>query len=242
MGQAHIGTSGFSYQHWKVIFYPEDLPQRSYLEYYAQHFRTVELNNTFYAMPKPKTCSSWRERTPEGFCFVVKLNRWISHARRLANCTEQLNTYLDAVCELGHKLGPVLVQLPPGFNVHPARLDSFLSICPKDHRWALEFRNRSWLCSDVYMVLRNYNAALVVHDLIADHPHEVTADWVYLRYHGPTGGDSSYTNEYLEGEARRIKQYLCEGLDVYGYFNNDACGYAVQNAKYLLSRLPAPVK
>ncbi|MCK4601191.1 MAG: DUF72 domain-containing protein [Phycisphaerae bacterium] len=230
-GKAHIGTSGFSYGHWKGVFYGDDVPQRQWLEYYAEHFDTVELNNTFYSMPREKTCRSWRQRTPEGFCFAVKLNRLITHRKRLADCGELLGAYLKAVDHLGEKLGPVLVQLPPRFGADPSRLDVFLEICPTDHRWAVEFRDPSWLCEEVYAVLRARNAALVVHDLIKDHPREVTADFMYLRFHGPSRRYAGcYTRQALAAAAKRIREHLAAGLDVCAYFNNDIAGHAVRNA------------
>lgn len=232
-----IGTSGFSYSHWRGIFYPQEMAQSLWLEYYAGRFDTVELNNTFYAMPKSQTCRNWRRRTPEGFSFTVKLNRWITHRKRLADCGDPLGAYLDAVGELGEKLGAILVQLPPNFRVNADRLDEFLSKCPAGFRWALEFRNPTWLCEEVYDVLRRHGAALVVHDLIENHPRVVTADWVYLRYHGPAGGDTSYTVRYLSRQAGEINQHRSAGRDVYAYFNNDVGGHAVRNAQTLLGCL-----
>ena len=229
--QAHIGTSGFTYDHWREVFYPEELPKRQWLEYYAKRFETVEINSTFYHMPGEKVCNSWRRRTPEGFCFVVKLNRFITHRKRLIECGELLDSFVSAVEHLGAKLGPILVQLPPRWQADPERLKSFLKICAPRGRWAVEFRDPSWLCEEVYSVLRKRRAALVVHDLIDDHPREVTADFVYLRFHGP--GESCagcYPSQALQDAAASIKSFLSAGLEVFAYFNNDVGGYAVRNA------------
>jgi len=232
IGKAYIGTSGFTYEHWRDVFYPPDVPQKRWLEFYAQHFETTELNNTFYAMPRPNVCLGWRERTPEGFCFAVKLNRLITHRKRLADSSGLLDRYLHAAGNLGEKLGPILVQLPPHWHANPQRLDEFLGICPRRHRWAVEFRDETWLCEEVFEILRKHNAALCIHDIIADHPWVVTADWLYLRYHGSGGAvyAGDYPANYLNEQAHRIGQELHAGRDVYAYFNNDALGYAVRNA------------
>ena len=227
----HVGTSGFTYQHWREVFYPGDVPQKRWLEYYAGHFDTVEINTTYYHMPRESVCESWRRRTPDAFSFVLKLNRFITHRKRLADCGDLLESFLAAADKLGDKLGPFLVQLPPRFGADALRLAAFLKICPKRHLWAFEFRDPSWLCEEVYAVLRGRGAALVVHDLIEDHPRVTTADWTYMRYHGPGGRyRGCYTPQMLREQAGFIRGYLSAGLDVYAYFNNDVEGHAVRNA------------
>ena len=227
-GEVRIGTSGFSYPHWRGVFYPAGVAQAKWLEYYAERFSTVELNNTFYAMPKAETCKAWHDRTPDDFRFVVKLNRIITHRKRLVGCDRLLGDYLAAASQLAPKLAGVLVQLPPNLKASPAVLDAFLKACPEQYRWALEFRNETWLCDEVYDVLRSHKAALVVHDMIAGHPRVVTADWVYLRYHGPDGGDTSYSPKQLKAQAHFIEGYREDGLDVLAYFNNDVGGHAMR--------------
>lgn len=234
MARAWIGTSGFTYKHWRDVFYPEGVPQKRWLEYYAGRFGTVELNNTFYAMPREKTCASWAARTPEDFLFAVKLTRIITHRWRLMHSEELLARFLEAARALGSKLGPVLVQLPPRWQADPARLAAFFDMAPKERRWCVEFRDPSWLRDDVYRVLRDHNAALVIHDLIPDHPRVVTADWVYLRYHGAGAKYAgSYGREELSGAAKMIRGFLEKRLEVFAYFNNDAEGKAVRNAAAL---------
>ena len=226
-----IGTSGFTYDHWRGVFYPDGVPQKRWLEYYAEHFDTVEVNTTYYHMPRENVCESWRRRTPEGFSFVLKLNRFITHRRKLLDCGDLLNSFLAAADGLGDKLGPILVQLPPRFAADPGRLEDFLAICPERYRWAFEFRDESWLCEDVYAALRGRGAALVVHDLIEPHPRVTTADWTYLRYHGPAGPYAGcYPPHRLRRQAEQIRRYLAAGLGVYAYFNNDVEGHAVRNA------------
>ena len=242
-GHVRIGTSGFTYDHWKDVFYPPDVPTRAWLEFYAERSDTVEINTSYYHMPRPNVCASWRERSPQAFCFVMKLYGGITHRRRLENCEGLLVNYLDAVGRLEEKLGPILVQLPPRFTADPARLDAFLRTGPPDRRWAVEFRHPSWLCDEVYAVLREHRAALVVHDLLRDHPDVVTAGWAYLRFHGAGeqyGG--SYTDAMLRAAARRIREHVAQGRDVYAYFNNDAHGHAVKNAlrlKEIVAARPA---
>lgn len=232
--RAYIGTSGFTYPHWKGVFYPDNVPQKRWLEYYAQHFGTVELNNTFYAMPRPETCATWRARTGPDFLFAVKLNRVLTHRFRLLRAREWLDRYIDAVDHLGDKLGPVLVQLPPKWHADPQRLDDFLQLASKRLRWCLEFRDPAWLCEDVYRVLRAHGAGLVIHDLLPDHPREITADFTYLRFHGPGGkGDMAYDAPQLKEAAREIRAFLKKKLTVFAYFNNDVHGHAVQNAQSL---------
>ena len=238
----HIGASGFTYDHWREVFYPRDVPQRRWLEFYAQHFDTVELNNTFYTLPRESTFEAWHDRTPKDFLFAVKLHRVVTHRYRLMHSQEWLEKFLQAAACLSGKLGPLLVQLPPRWKADPPRLDDFLAAVPghvpggKALRVAVEFRDANWLCDAVYAVLARHNAALVVHDLIADHPRELTADFAYLRYHGPGAAhDSNYSRRELADQADLIGKWQAKGLEVFAYFNNDAAGHAIVNARDLKS-------
>lgn len=229
--RARIGTSGYSYKHWKGVFYPDDVPQRRWLEYFAERFDTVELNNPFYSMPTEDKCDGWRERAPQGFVYAVKMNRVITHRKYLKDSDRTIGDYLDAVDRLGERLGPVLVQLPPNWHADLARLDDFLDRVPTGYRWAVEFRDPDWLAEPTFDILRKHNAALVVHDLIDNHPAPPTADWTYRRYHGAAGKyQGQYTPQKLRAEADRILEDLEAGRDVYAYFNNDVGGYAVRDA------------
>ena len=232
--QCRIGTSGFSYQHWRDVFYPPEVPQRRWLEHYAAHFDTVELNSTFYHLPRADTFDSWRERAGEGFCFALKISRFITHRKYLVDCREPLALFLGRAERLEDRLGPLLIQLPPALQKDVKRLDGFLRLCPRRRRWAVEFRNPTWLCPEVFEVLREHGAALCIHDLVADHPEEVTAGFVYRRFHGSGkryGG--SYSARTLAASARQIRGWLQGGLDVFAYFNNDQKAYAVSNARDL---------
>ncbi len=235
-GRLRIGTSGYQYDHWSGIFYPENIRKREWFIYYAQHFDTVEINNTFYHLPKAKTFQRWHDQAPPGFCYTLKFSRYGSHLKKLKESKQSIGQFMERAAHLGRFLGPILVQLPPRWKANPSRLADFLAAAPSDQRWAVEFRDPSWLCDEIYEILRAYDAALCIHDLIEDHPRVLTADWVYLRYHG-AGDGGEYTAAYLSRQAGAIQDYLSSGLDVFAYFNNDAEGYAVGNAGDLRRRV-----
>ncbi|MFO7956085.1 MAG: DUF72 domain-containing protein [Candidatus Brocadiia bacterium] len=228
-GSFRVGTSGWQYDHWSGRFYPDDLPKDEWFGYYAQHFDTVEVNNTFYHLPEPETFDDWFEQAPEGFCYVLKFSRYGTHLKHLKDPEDTIGLFMERARRLGPTLGPILVQLRPNWHVNVERLAGFLEAAPEDQRWAVEFRDETWLCDEVFDLLREHEAALCIHDMIEDHPREVTADWVYLRYHGAdTWGD--YSHQALSAQAQIIQDYLDRGLDVYAYFNNDANAYSVSNA------------
>jgi uncharacterized protein YecE (DUF72 family) len=241
VAQLLIGTSGWTYASWKGIFYPADLPSRRYLEFYSREFSTTEVNYSFYHLPRPGTYEKWAAQVPAPFIFALKASRFITHVKRLADVNEAWATFVQNALSLGPHLGPVLLQFPPSFRPDRRKLAAFLKRAqepaPKSHsvRLAFEFRHESWFTEEVYALLRRHNAALC----IADSPryprrNEVTADFVYVRFHGRTDlVASKYTEAELGEEAKRIKRYLRDGLDVYVYFNNDALGHAVANARTL---------
>lgn len=228
-GRLRIGTSGYQYDHWKGVFYPDDIPKKEWFQHYTSAFDTVEINNTFYNLPAEKTFEAWRESAPAAFLFALKFSRFGTHIKKLKDSEEPIERFLERARQLGDTLGPILVQLPGNWRANPERLADFLQKAPSDYRWSLEVRDESWLSDEVYSVLEEHNAALCLHDMIENHPEQLTADWTYLRYHGDhyTG---SYSDSYLKSQAERIRGYLDNGRDVYAYFNNDEAGYAVQNA------------
>jgi len=232
VGSFRIGTSGYQYSHWRDVFYPARLPKRRWFEYYARHFGTVEINNTFYNLPETDTFRQWREAAPEDFCYALKFSRYGTHVKRLKDPGEPVRRFLERAELLGDKLGPILVQLPPKWSVNPRRLAAFLAVIPRRYRCTVEVRDASWLCEEVYAVLAEHNAALCIHDMIPDHPRVLTADFVYLRFHGDHYR-GSYTHQALTAQARKVQDYLGRGMDVYAYFNNDEKGYAVRNAAAL---------
>ena len=234
-----IGTSGYQYKHWKGDFYPKKLPVKDWFEYYARHFNTVEINNTFYRMAQAETFAEWKEAAPKDFCYAIKYSRFGTHLKKLKDPEGHVDYFLERVIHLGDTLGPVLVQLPPNWKRNLERLQKFLEVTPKDLRWAVEVRDPDWLSEEFYEVLRTENAALVIHDMIPHHPRVVTADWTYLRYHGQNYS-GSYSEEQLSAIAGDIRDHQEHGRDVFAYFNNDLGGHAVWNAIALKKMLGQP--
>jgi len=228
----HIGTSGYEYNHWRGVFYPKELPHRDWFGHYAEAFDTVEMNNTFYSLPEGETFDAWRDRAPQRFLYALKFSRYGSHLKHLKNPKETIGLFIKRAERLGPHLGPILVQLPPQWNADAERLDAFLDAAPPNHLWAVEFRNPSWLGEPIYDVLRRHRAALCLHDLIEDHPEVQTTGWIYRRFHG-AGKGGAYSHQALTAAAQRIKANLADGADVFAYFNNDAQGFAVDNARAL---------
>ena len=228
-GTLRIGTSGFHYSHWKGVFYPDSVPKAKWFLHYAQHFDTVEINNTFYHLPSAAAFDLWKKQAPLGFVYALKFNRYGSHWMRLKKPRQTIGNFLAVAERLGKFLGPILVQLPPHWRVDARRLENFLAAAPRALRWTVEFRDPSWLCGEVYAVLERHGAGLCVHDMIKDHPRVITSPWTYVRYHGQRYAES-YSAQKLAAEAKWIKRMLASGRDVYVYFNNDAQGYAVKNA------------
>jgi uncharacterized protein YecE (DUF72 family) len=235
-----IGTSGYNYKHWaNGVFYPPGLLQKKWLEFYCEHFNIVELNVTFYRLPKKKTFLNWHTRTPKGFHFAIKGNRFITHIKRLKDCNESVRLFSQEAAGLKDKLKVILWQMPPSLKIDIKNLESFCkllkTICPEKVRHVFEFRERSWFVQKVYKLLEDFNYSLC----IADSPQwpkieKTTSNFVYLRFHGGKRlYGSQYSKEELEDWAKDITGWLREDKDVYAFFNNDAYGYAVQNAKEL---------
>jgi uncharacterized protein YecE (DUF72 family) len=229
------------YRDWRGIVYPADLVQRKWFEHYTGLFDTVEINNTFYRLPPASTVEAWAAQAPPGFAYALKLGGFGSHRMKLRDAASWLPNHLDRARRLGSALGPNLVQLPPRWKRNSERLDEFLSVAPTSMRWAVELRDASWLHDDVFEVLRRHGAALCLHDLLADHPWELTTDWTYVRFHGPEALERKYWGRYGERRlaplADRLDAWLEQGCDVYGYFNNDHEGAAVEDARWLARRL-----
>lgn len=232
-GTIRIGTSGYQYPHWRGCFYPRELPQKDWFGFYASRFGTVEINNTFYHLPDAKTWTEWNRRAPDGFCYAVKLNRYITHLKRLKDAKAPLERFIKRARRLDEHLGPILAQLPPHWGVNPKRLAEFLEATSSKCRWCVEFRDPSWLTPHVYELLRQHEVALCLHDRIEDHPRVLTASWTYLRFHGDRY-HGTYSSQKLTAVAGWVREQAAEGMDVYAYFNNDAEGYAVRNAADLI--------
>jgi uncharacterized protein YecE (DUF72 family) len=240
MKPVRIGCSGWSYQSWRGRLYPKGLPQSRWLERYAEVFDTVELNSTFYRLPRESAVTDWVERTPDGFLFAVKASRYLTHVKRLAGLRDGVARFYDRIASLAAspKMGPVLWQLPANFHRDDERLADALAVLP-DGRHCIEFRHVSWFAPDVYALLREQAVALV----IGDHPerpfqaHEFTADWTFLRLHfGARGRNGNYSHAELERWKRRIAAWRSR-VEVFAYFNNDWEGFAVENGRWLKRHL-----
>jgi uncharacterized protein YecE (DUF72 family) len=231
------------YKDWRGIVYPERLPMRRWFEHYSTMFDTVEINNTFYRLPPASTVEAWAAQAPPGFVYAIKLGQFGSHRMKLRDAASWMPNHLDRAERFGASLGPTLVQLPPRWKRNVERLDEFLSIAPKTMRWAVELRDPSWVHDDVFSVLQRHRAALCIHDLLPDHPWELTTDWTYVRFHGPNALERKYWGLYggrrLGPVAKRLQAWLDDGCDVYAYFNNDHEGHAVKDAQWLARRLGA---
>ncbi|HDJ30359.1 MAG TPA: DUF72 domain-containing protein [bacterium] len=240
MVKLFIGTSGFSYSHWEDgVFYPKNLSRTRHLQYYASQFNTVELNSPFYHLPNAKTFQGWRKRTPENFVFAVKVSRFITHVKKLKDCKKEWEEFLKRASFLEEKLGPFLFQFPASWHKNLPRLKDFVGMLrktSKDFRFAFEFRHKSWFSDDVYKFFEEQKNLSFC---ITDSPYwpsveKVFGEFAYFRMHG---GRSLYSSKYSQKElkelAHKIKKCLRQELDVYCYFNNDAHGYACENAKEL---------
>jgi uncharacterized protein YecE (DUF72 family) len=232
LGSIYIGTSGWSYKHWKGTFYPNDLPAKKWREYYNRFFQTVELNNPFYHLPRQEIIETWRKSAPNGFIFSVKASRYITHLKKLKDSEASVNMFLDRVTRLEEKLGPVLFQLPPKLERDPDLLSHFLKSLPSGLRYTFEFRNPTWFDLQVQGILQDYSAAFCIYHLAGRlSPIAVTADFDYIRLHGPAGAyQGSYDDEVLSRWAKQITSWSEDGKDVYCYFDNDEKGYAAQDA------------
>ncbi len=233
--QIRIGTSGWHYWHWAGLFYPEDLPKSDWLKFYAKSFDTVELNNTFYHLPKPSSVKTWYKQTPKNFLYAVKASRYITHIKRLKDVSEELNLFYKIITPLKSKLGPILFQLPPSFKKNLKRLEDFLKLLPKKKLAAIEFRNDSWYTQDTFDLLNEYNIGFCTHDLPGlESPRIVTGPLIYLRFHGT---ESRYAGNYSPSALQDYANWLKENFNtvkgIYAYFNNDYNAFAVTNAKQL---------
>ena len=226
-----IGTSGWTYPHWKEVFYPTGWPKSRWLEYYAQHFDTVELNATFYRLPNLKTFENWKARTPDHFLWALKANKYITHTKRLKEPEESLQRFYTAASGLKEKLGPILFQLPPSLSFDEIVFEDFCQSLNLSQQHTLEVRHPSWISDRLFAILEKHNISFCIADTAGRYPyHEViTADFVYIRLHGST---KLYASDYSEGElqawAEKIKAWKKE---THLFFDNDFGGYAVKNAK-----------
>jgi len=248
-GRAYVGTSGYIYKHWSDgVFYPKGLPQKRWFEYYAQHFNSVEINNSFYRLPEPSVFRSWHARAPRGFTFFVKGSRFVTHMKKLKEPQEPLRRFFRAVRPLKDKLAGVLWQCPANFKVNIDRLRVFLDALRKhfDGPAVFEFRHESWFCAEVTQLLRAFGAVYCQADMpkfYADLKLPEAGDYVYYRRHG-TVVDAPYAGSYsraaLQQDAREMRKHMNEGRTVFAYVNNDIGGHAPRNAATLRKLLARP--
>lgn len=232
-GNVRIGTSGWHYKHWKGNFYPEKMPPSAMLAYYTECLDTVEINNSFYRLPTDEAVKAWVQQTPDNFLFAVKASRYITHNRKLLQPEQSFAKFFDMAKGFGKKLGPILFQLPPKWRVNRQRLEDFLQELPRHRRYAFELRNPTWLTQEIYEVLERFNAAFCIFEIAGfQSPLQVTADFVYVRLHGP--GERAYQGKYdgasLRSWASRIQSWRAENRDIFVYFDNDQAGFAAENA------------
>ncbi|WP_019176861.1 DUF72 domain-containing protein [Methanomassiliicoccus luminyensis] len=235
MGRYHIGCSGWSYRDWMSSFYPPGIPAGEMLPWYARQFGTVEVDMTFYRIPGPETVAAWKGRTPSGFVFAAKMNRAITHYKKLRGADSLVRSFMSSLEPLDARLGPVLVQLPPSLAPDQQLLDDFLSSLPRDRKYAVEPRHSGWYSPRIYRILERHGAALCIADRArGGAEHVPTAPFAYVRWHGRSAS-YSYTADELENWARLLASLNVD--DVYGYFNNDAGARAPRNAATLIGML-----
>ena len=231
-----IGTSGWSYKHWSGIFYPEHIKPEKYLEYYITKFNCVELNSSFYHLPRESTIKGWMKRTPESFRFCPKLSRYITRQKRLVDSQEALSKYFDLFQDMKARMGPVLIQLPPSLKYDRSLIVDFFDLLQAQYRqyqFAIEIRHKSWIQDEFFQSLSQYGISFVMADSGNRFPyHEVvTANFIYLRFHGP---EKLYASDYNRSDllqyAEKIKQWINADHEIWVFFNNDFGGFAVKNA------------
>ena len=235
----YIGCSGWHYEHWRGLYYPEKLPKPKWLQFYAKQFTTVELNNSFYRLPSEKAFTTWRESSPGNFIFAVKVSRFITHVKRLRNLGSAVENFLSRASFLESKLGPLLYQLPPNMKRNDEVLENFLSSLPQKYQHVFEFRHESWIDDSVFHTLQRYNIGLCVFDMPGfTCPLVATSDFAYVRFHGSEGLYSScYSDEELSQWRQKIVLLGKNLKAVYIYFNNDAEAFAIKNAITLMNYL-----
>jgi uncharacterized protein YecE (DUF72 family) len=236
--ELRIGCSGWQYRHWRGNFYPSELAQSQWLEYYATQFDTVEINNTFYRLPEPPAFTSWRARAPKSFLYAIKASRFLTHMKKLKDPQEPLDRLFERVRLLGAHLGPVLYQLPPRWTVDVDRLATFLRTLPRRRRHVIEFRDPSWYTDEVFALLARHRVACCLHDMAGSAiAGRLEGPFVYVRFHGPVRYGGRYDDDTLNAWAHWFAARLREGQPVFAYFNNDVGGHAPRDAVRLRQKV-----
>ena len=239
----YVGTSGWSYKHWKGGFYPAKLASTKWLQFYAEHFSTTEINASFYRLPSEETVTKWTETVPEDFLFCPKMRRYLTHMKKLRDPEEPLERFFSIFHKMKDKMGPVLVQLPPMLKFNYDVTEHFYRLLKTKYRqyhFVMEIRHESWLEEVSLTLMTAFDIGFVISQSDKFFPYEevVTAKNIYIRFHGPKDlYASSYTDKQLKSYAKKIKNWVSEGHEVWAYFNNDIHGYATQDAERLLQFL-----
>ena len=227
-----IGCSGWNYPHWRNAFYPDRLPVRAWFAFYAEQFDTVEINNSFYRLPKAETFDAWRNQASPGFVYSVKANRFITQAKKLKDCEEPVARMIAPTRHLGQTLGPILYQLSPMLGMNLDRLEAFLGLLPTDLTHVFEFREKSWYTDATLALLDRFRAGFVVHDF----PEKLSPRWAsgnlaYVRFHGGIGKYyGRYPDEVLLDWSDWMIRHATAGRSVWAYFNNDIGAAAIDDA------------
>ncbi|HEV7620743.1 MAG TPA: DUF72 domain-containing protein [Flavisolibacter sp.] len=239
----HIGTSGWSYKHWKLLYYPAKLKSTDWLSYYAQTFKATEINGSFYRLPTQETVINWMNKVPKGFIFCPKMSRYLTHMKKLHDPEESVERFFSIFEPMKNMMGPVLLQLPPflKFNYDIAeRLYSILQKQYSAYEFVMEVRHDTWLHNDSLTLMTKYNIGFVISHSNNEFPYSemVTAKNIYVRFHGPVElYASSYSNDLLKSYVKKFKAWIKEGHVLWVFFNNDIHGYAIENAKTLMKMI-----
>jgi uncharacterized protein YecE (DUF72 family) len=238
-GKIHIGTSVWSYKLWNNIFYPKELKTTEWLTFYAKHYSVSEINTSFYHLPKPATITGWMEKVPKGFKFCPKISRYITHIKRLNDPEEPLERFFEVFAPMKKIMGPVLVQLPPKFKFDYERAEHFYSVLKKEYKgfsFVMEVRHDTWLQEESLTLMTKYDIGFVISQSGVGFPYSemVTTKNIYVRFHGPGSLYSSgYTDAMLKDFAKKFKEWVKEGHEIWAFFNNDVGGYALKDATRL---------
>jgi uncharacterized protein YecE (DUF72 family) len=243
-GEIRIGCSGWNYRHWRAVFYPEKMAVKRWFDHYAAVFDTVELNTSFYHLPKPETFTKWKDQAPRGFRYAVKASRFITHMKKLKDCAEPVETFVARARNLGETIGPILYQLPPRWQFNRERLEEFIGLLPRDLIHVFEFRDKSWITEEVLALLDAHGVSFCVHDM----PGSATPRWAagpiaYIRFHG---GEGKYWGRYSEdgllGWADWMTAEAKAGRDIWAFFNNDIGGAAIDDALTLRAMVAQAIR
>jgi uncharacterized protein YecE (DUF72 family) len=241
MARIRIGCSGWNYRDWRGRFYPEKMPAKNWFAFYAEHFDTVEINNSFYRLPTPETFRKWREQAPPGFRYAVKASRFLTHRKKLKDPEQPLALLTGNARHLKSFLGPLLYQLPPNWKLNRERLEQFLRLLPRGFTHVLEFREQGWMADEVLELLDRHGAGFCTHDMRGlDVPRRTTGGIVYVRFHGAGG---KYRGRYGRSALRDWADWMIgqagEGRAVWAYFNNDVEAAAIRDARTLREMIGA---